>query len=148
MHRHALWLLIVMALPAWGQMYKCRAGERILYQATPCPTGSTPLSVVTASPEPDVWSVDEARRRARGEQDQLKELEKKTVEREGVARKQADVDAREAAKRAKECADQLDDIQAAEDKALKAARKKGQHPVEGKQLAKDKAKYLNECGPL
>ncbi|MBI5331767.1 MAG: hypothetical protein HZB71_14290 [Betaproteobacteria bacterium] len=139
---------LLVCTSAQAEMFKCRVGDRTLYQSSPCPAGSVATPMAAPAPEPDVWSVNEAQRRARAEQDQLKALDQKTAAQDKVERQAAAEQAQETRKRAKECDALRKDIQQAEDKAAKAARKKGTRVVEGKQLGKDKEKYASECGAL
>lgn len=141
-------LTLLVCAPAQAEMFKCRVGERTLYQSAPCPAGSVAAPMSAPAPEPDAWSVNEAQRRARAEQDQLKALDQKTAVQDKVERQAAAELAQETRKRAKECDALREDIQQTEDKAAKAARKKGTRVTEGKQLVKDKAKYETECGAL
>jgi hypothetical protein len=101
-----------------GETVKCRVGERIVYQETPCPPRGQIQPLAAPLPEPDVFEVDAARRRAVADQVQLKSLEQERAAREKAEREAAEAAAQQQRKAAKKHAKKC--------KALRAeAKKKG-----------------------
>lgn len=68
-HRITLFVLCLVAVPAHAhaEIHKCRLGERVIYQSSPCPVGSTSLTPPKAPPSPSAFAVEEARQRAKSD---------------------------------------------------------------------------------
>jgi hypothetical protein len=133
----ALLALSLASTAAHAEIHKCRQGERVIYQETPCPTGSLSLTPPEALPRPSAFDVEEARVRAKndlGAAEALRKREEKAAK--AQAKNRADARTRES-----DCARLLDKIEKAEAKAELGKSKKTT-------LKSDQRKYQKVCGPL
>jgi hypothetical protein len=149
----ALTCLLCASL-ARAETYKCRTGDRVVYQEAPCPAGAAILPMTEAGPDPDVWQVHEAQRRAKSDKDQLRSLELEAKQR-ALAEQRAATHAKpdkHARKHEKNCIQLLKQIRKAEpktgsgDETLYPPNSKA--AKEAERLARDQARYRGECGPL
>lgn len=126
-------------LPA-ATVYKCRQGERIVYQAAPCPPDAQSLAVIPPAAQPDIASS--ARARAEAEAD----IAAAAALRRREAQEQAQHRARAAAaeRQALACARQLEVIRLMESAGEAQTGKR-----QTRRLALQERKaYIRECGPL
>ena len=131
----------VQAIDA-AEVYKCRQGERTVYQTDPCPSEAQTQSRLPPAPEPDPASVAQAR--AQAETD----IAAAAALRRREAREAAQRRAREAVaeRQALACARRLEVIRMLEAPTpgeTQTTRKQGQRLA----LQERKA-YIRNCGPL
>lgn len=134
--------LICLALPApAGEVRKCRQGERILYQSSPCPPDFETLPVAPPATAPDAASMAQARMQAKADIAAAKSLRQRE-DREEAQRRAREA---EAEKLALTCARQLEVIRMLESPAHDedSTRKKGQRRATSERKA-----YIRQCGPL
>lgn len=134
--------LASLACPALaGDVHKCRQGERILYQSSPCPPDFETLPVAPPATAPDRASVTQAQTRAKADIAAAESL------RQREAREASQQRAREAEaeKHALACARQLEVIRMLESPSAddSSARKKGQQ-----RATTERKTYIRQCGPL
>ena len=124
----------LLASPAaQAAVYKCRQGERVIYQELPCPATTQAMPTPEALPEPSAFEVERARQRAKTDiaaADALRQRDAKLAK--AQARTQAAAGRHEAG-----CDRLLEKIEKAEEKSAKNATLNG-----------NKRKYRKECGPL
>lgn len=138
-------LAVALASLAWpalaGDVHKCRQGERILYQSSPCPPGYETLPVAPPATAPDMASVAQAQTRAKADVAAADSLRRREA-REEAARRTREA---EAEKHALACARQLEVIRMLEAPSPddSSARKKGQQ-----RAATERKAYIRQCGPL
>lgn len=133
-------LLCLAAGEAVAGLYKCRQGEGIVYQQTPCPPGSASLSLGAEALVPDPESVRSARSRARADIAAAEEIRRREA-REDAQRKARQA---EAEKHAQTCARLLAVIRDVEADNAREGGKKGSP----KKARSERRKYMLECGPL
>ncbi len=143
MKRMQQWTLTLLALalpwaPAWADIHKCRQGERVVYQETPCPAGSLALTPPEVLPPPSAFETEAARLRARDDRAAVEVLYQEEEKRAAQAARLAEQARAEAARQAAEC----DKLQDRIDKALD--RKKPTQAMKEK-LHKDQNRYRQEC---
>lgn len=139
-----LTILLFAAVPALdaAEVYKCRQGERTIYQADPCPPEAQAQTRLPPPPVPDPASVAQARAQAE------KEIAAAAALRRREAHEAAQHRAREAAteRQALACARRLEVIRMLEAPTpgeTQTTRKQGQRLA----LQERKA-YIRNCGPL
>jgi hypothetical protein len=129
--------LLLASVPVHAEIHKCRQGERVVYQETPCPVGSQSLTPPAAPPTPSAFAVEEARARAKNDiaaADALRKREEKAAK--ALEKKRAEVRKQET-----DCARLLDRIETAEAKTKLSRHQKST-------LKSDQSKYRRACGPL
>lgn len=134
--------LVSLAYPSLaGDVHKCRQGERILYQSSPCPPGYERLPLAPPATAPDRASVAQARTRAKADIAAAESLRQREA-REASERRAREA---EADKHALACARQLEVIRMLESPPAEAAsdRKNRQQRA----ISERKA-YIRQCGPL
>ncbi|MDP2432840.1 MAG: hypothetical protein Q8O33_12515 [Pseudomonadota bacterium] len=136
-YRNTFFALLLASAPVHAEIHKCRQGERVIYQSSPCPVGSVSLTPPEAPPSPSAYAVEEARSRAK---DDIAEAEalRKREEKSAATREKARATSR---KLASDCARLLDKINQAEAKTEASKQQK-------KTLKSDQGKYRKECGGL
>lgn len=128
-------------MPA-AEVYKCRQGERIVYQAIPCPPAAQAIEIVPPPPEPDPASVAQARAQAKADIAAAASLRRRE------AREAAQRRAREAAaeRQALACARRLEVIRMLEAPSPSETQTSKR---QGRRLALQERKaYIRDCGPL
>ncbi|MBU1665966.1 MAG: DUF4124 domain-containing protein [Gammaproteobacteria bacterium] len=136
-YRNTFFALLLASAPAHAEIYKCRQGERVIYQSPPCPAGSQPLVLPEALPAPSAYAVEEARSRAKNDIAEADAIWKREDE-AAKARKKARA---AASKQETNCARLLDKINQAEAKVEPSKQQK-------KTLKSDQRNYRKECGAL
>lgn len=136
-------LMLCTALPAdAAEVFKCRQGERFVYQSLPCPPDAQTLKIVPPAAAPDPASVAQARAQAKADIAAAAALRQREAAEEARRRAQAAA----AERRAIACLRRLEIIRMLEAPAPgegQMARKKGQRLA----LQERKA-YIRDCGPL
>ena len=133
--------LIVLALPyssAWAEIYKCRQGDRVVYQERPCPAGSLALTPPEVLPPPSAFETEAARLRARDDRASVETLYKEEEKQEAEAARRAELARVEVRKLAAECEKLQDRIHETQER-----RKPSQAMRE--RLYKDQHRYRQEC---
>ena len=133
----ALLILALASAPAGAEIYKCRQGERVVYQETPCPTGSLPLTPPEPAPAPNAFAVEQARLRAKNDIAQAKAIR----QREEQSFRDQEKRRAEAHKQTSDCAHLLGRIEKAEARTTLSKNQKST-------LKSDQRKYRKECAPL
>lgn len=132
-----LFSLALASAPTQAKIYKCRQGERVIYQEVPCPAGSQPVAALDEAPQPSAYEAAQARARAKGEIGEAAAIRKRD-EKAAAALEKKRVAAR---KQETDCTRLLDRVTKAEDKeALTKAQKSA--------LKSEQRKYRKDCGPL
>lgn len=134
--------LVSLACPSLaGDVHKCRQGERILYQSSPCPPGYERLPIDPPATAPDAAAVAQAQTRAKADIAAAERLRRREA-REASERRAREA---EAEKHALACARQLEVIRMLESPSPKdpSARRKGQQ-----QATAERKAYIRQCGPL
>lgn len=134
--------LICLAWPAWaGEVHKCRLGDRILYQSSPCPPGHEALPVAQSATKPDSAAMAQAQARAKADLAAAESLRQREARQEAEQRKRET----EAERQALACARQLEVIRMLESPSSDApsARKKDQ-----RRATTERKAYIRQCGPL
>ncbi len=123
--------------PGQAEVFKCRQGDRVIYQEMPCPAGSKAEATLAEQPRPSAYDAAQARERAKGEIKEAAALRKRDE-------KAAEAQQRRLATTRKldiDCTRLLDKITKAEDKATLNKNQKNALKIEQR-------KYRKECGPL
>lgn len=123
---------------AWAEIYKCRQGDRVVYQERPCPAGSLALTPPEVLPPPSAFETEAARLRARDDRASVETLYKEEEKREAEATRLAELARVEARKLAAECAKLQDRIHEVQE------RKKPSQAMK-ERLYKDQHRYRQEC---
>ncbi len=136
-YRNTLIALLLASTPVHAEIHKCRQGERVIYQSSPCPVGSLSLTPPEAPPSPSAYAVEEARKRAKNDIAEAEALWKQE-EKAAATREKARA---AASKQEADCARLLEKIEAAQAKAESNKNRK-------RTLKSDQRKYRKECGAL
>jgi hypothetical protein len=122
-------------------VYKCREGERILYQSAPCPPGYEALTVAPPATDPDPAAQAQARAQAKAELAAAERLRRREAREEAERRARA----AESERLASTCARRLEVIRMLEsaDGDAPAERKKAQ-----RRAINERKAYILQCGPL
>ncbi len=125
-----------------AEVYKCRQGERIVYQADPCPPEAQSQSRLPPAPEPDPAAFAQARAEAKADLAAAAALRRQEAQEEAQRRAHAAAAERQAIA----CARRLEVIrmlEAATPGETQTAKRQGQRLA----LQERKA-YIRACGPL
>jgi hypothetical protein len=132
-----LFVLAMASAPTQAEIFKCRQGERVIYQSSPCPADSQSGAIIEVPPQPSAYEVEQARQRAKGDINEATALRKRDEKADQVLdRKRA-----AAHKQEVDCARLLDKIEKAEAKPKLSKAQKGD-------LKSEQRNYRKECGPL
>ncbi len=131
-------LLALPCAPARADIHKCRQGERVVYQETPCPAGSLALSPPELLPPPSAFETEAARLRARDDKATVEVLRQEEQQQEVEAARRAEQAQTEARKRLAEC-DKL------QDRINDAQEKKKPSQAVKERLYRDQHRYRQEC---
>lgn len=129
--------LLLASAPIHAEIFKCRQGERVVYQEIPCPAGSQSLAPPETPPPPSAFAVEQARTRARNDIAEAAAIRKHE---EQTARAQEKRRA-EVRKQETDCARLLGKIEKAEAKTSPSKNQKNT-------LKSDQRNYRKECAPL
>lgn len=136
-YRAAALVLLLASGFAHAEIYKCRQGERTVYQSQPCPAGSQRLTPPELPDSPSAYAVEEARGRAKDDIAKAEALWKREDE-AAKAREKARATAR---KQETDCARLLDKIEKAQARTKPSKSQKSA-------LKSDQKEYRKECGAL
>jgi len=135
-------LLPVAVLSAETVVYKCRQGERIVYQANPCPPVTQGQSRLSLDPGPDPASVTQARDQAEADIAAAAALRRREA-REAAQRRAQEVAAE---RRALACTRRLEAARMLE--APAPGETQADRRMRQRLALQERKAYVRECGPL
>lgn len=132
-------MLIGLTWPGMANtLRKCRLGDRVVYQSSPCPPGSETLPVAPPATAPGSYDIARAKAQAKADIAAAERLRQRDA-REEAARRARET---EAEKLALACARQLEVIRMLESASADAPKK------DRRRALNERKAYIRKCGPL
>ncbi|MGQ9685115.1 MAG: hypothetical protein ACUVT2_02245 [Thiobacillaceae bacterium] len=132
-------MLIGLTWPSMADtVHKCRLGERVVYQSSPCPAGAETLPVAPPATAPEADDMAKAKAQGKADIAAAERLRQRDAKEEAARRARE----AEAEKLALVCARQLEVIRMLESASADAPRK------DRRRALSERKDYIRKCGPL